>query len=92
MGLFLSVVPVGVDNERAEELGDYEPARSHKKNNSITGQEWHARCASGAPSHELIFYKRERGVEMETVSVQEGMCRVCDLCARSGYVMCEILP
>lgn len=31
MGLFLSVVPVGVDNERAEELGDYEPARSQKK-------------------------------------------------------------
>lgn len=88
MELFLSV---GVDNERAEELGDYEPTRSQKKN-SITGQEWHARCASGAPSHELIFYKRERGVEMETVSVQEGMCRVCDLWARSGYVMCEILP
>lgn len=38
-----------------------------------------------------FFYKRERGVEMETISVQEGMCRVCDLWARSGYMMCEIL-
>lgn len=48
-------------------------------------------CASGAPSHELIFYKCECRVEMDTISVEERMCCVCDLWARSGYIMCEIL-